>query len=258
MTRLRDTMRATEHWEAMSLRATMFHNLPTPELPRWWQEVSGSKPEQIVTRPTEHITQLSGGFEGAQMTLTAWPNRVDWSLQAMPAAQGQPIQGFPTLGAFPDAPEPFLKIVRKWLNVVRDPFATRLAFGAVLVRQAADLSTAYNELSQFLPKVQLDPAGSSDFLYQINRPRKSRSGTGFRINRLTKWSVVQGRYIAFGATMVGEPTPTSVPPQSACRLELDINTPAEISTPIPRDEAGVLFEELVELGSEIAAKGDVP
>ena len=229
-----------------------------PELPRWWEKVTGSNPEQIVTRPVEHFTQQSGALEGAQLTLTARPSRIDWTLQAMPAIQGQPIQGFPALGAFPDTAEPFLEIVRKCFEIIRRPFATRLAFGAVLVRQAADLSSAYNELSQFLPGVQLDQANSSDFLYQINRPRKSRSGTGHRINRLTKWSVVQGMYIAIGAMIVGEPTPTRVPPQSASRLELDINTPAETLTPISQEQAWALFEELVSLGTEIAAKGDIP
>ena len=197
-----------------------------------------------------------GVFEGKQLVLSGRQARVDWNLQAIAGLPSEPMQGLPTLGPLPDSLESFRKVAEKWLNV--SPDITRLAFGAVLVIKVADLPSAYQELSQFLPNVSLDKTDSPDFLYQINRPRTSELREGLRINRLSKWSVTQTGTIAINIGPSAGPTLESGSPQSACRLELDINTSAESLTPIPQDKTQVLFKELIELGSEIADKGDIP
>jgi hypothetical protein len=45
---------------------------------------------------------------------------------------------------------------------------------------------------------------------------------------------------------------------SACRLELDISTMPEWEGELPHDGLPEVFRELVDLGQEIAEKGDIP
>ena len=112
-------------------------------------------------------------------------------------------------------------------------------------------------MSALLP-FQLDPEHSSDFAYQINRPRKSERGLQcLKINRLSKWSVIllQGFQIS-----VGQGVPKLLPvavPQAACCLQLDINTDEDHQTEFPRENIVAIFEELVESAQEIATKGDI-
>ncbi len=258
MRQQQDTAQGAGTWEVERLRATTFH-LPgadVPELTNWWEDVIGDKPEQMLRRPRESLVQQSGFFEGKQLVLSGRPDRFDWNLQVTPDPPDEPMQGLPTLGPFPDALQPLHKVVGEWLRV--SPDAIRLAFGTVLIIRATDIPLAYKKLSQFLPKVEFAQADSSDFLYQINRPRTSKSGVGIRINRLTKWSVMQVGTIEIAIGPSAEQMLVSGPRQVACRLELDINTSAQSRNLIPRSETQALFEELVDLGSEIAANGDIP
>ena len=75
------------------------------------------------------------------------------------------------------------------------------------------------------------------------------------INRLSRWAVVQLRPLMF--TMTGVVTQLQQAPEFyGCRLEFDVNTQA--------DRQGVLenmptvIDELIEVGKELAAVGDVP
>jgi hypothetical protein len=56
----------------------------------------------------------------------------------------------------------------------------------------------------------------------------------------------------------GAPQATIVETKYACRLELDLNTPADLKGVLPREHLPAIFEELASLGEEIAEKGDVP
>lgn len=258
MTHQDDTAKGAVRWQVESLRATTFHvrGAYDPESTNWWEAVIGDKPEQVVTRPREGLVQHSGAFEGRQLMLIGRPDRVDWILHGIVSFPGEAMQGLPILGPLSDSLESFRKVTEKWLIV--SPEVTRLAFGAVLVRSAADLALAYQELSRFLPSVNLDDIDTPDFLYQINRRRTSKAPIETRINRISKWSVMQGGTISIGIGPDTGPMLASGSPHLACRLELDINTSAESANPIPRDQTQELFMELVELGSEIAEKGDIP
>lgn len=96
-----------------------------------------------------------------------------------------------------------------------------------------------------------------DFGYQINRRRPTKTGIpGLDINRLSKWSVVQAQPRWFNL-QPGEGS-IEVPEYDACRLELDMNTAAELKGDLTREQLTALFQELAELGKEIVEKGDVP
>ena len=96
-------------------------------------------------------------------------------------------------------------------------------------------------------------------MYRINHPRDSSSGiTDLRVNRLTKWSVALRRGVGFS---VGPTGVSGVSPGQAffaCRLDLDINTAVDFQSQLSREQLPQIFQELVDLGNEIAGEGDIP
>ncbi len=105
--------------------------------------------------------------------------------------------------------------------------------------------------------MQLDPT-SSDFSYQINRPRISGSGIpDLKINRLSKWSVASWRLEEW--SLGPQTTVKTLEGQEAfsCRLELDINTAADFSGEITSQSLASIFAEQINLGAEIAEHGDI-
>lgn len=239
-------------WEVEQLRATTF-SIPDPQFRvsgSSWEHVVGTRPDEERFIHTDAREEIVGKIEGMSLISVCRPGRVDWTLQ-----REGPIQGFPVIGSLDGSVHTFGNVVYRWLDVC--PQLTRLALGATLVKPASDLQQGYQELMKSLPDLNLDLSNTSDFLYQINRFRESQIAEGTRVNRLTKWSVMESGTIGIS---LGPGGGAILPPSSrqfACRLELDINT-ALTGSMIPMDKAKELFEELLELGIEIAHKGDVP
>jgi hypothetical protein len=137
------------------------------------------------------------------------------------------------------------------------PVLQRLAFGPSLFQPVSDRKEGYRKLSTYLDVLK-DPENSSDFFYQINRPRTSEIiPGGIIINRLSKWSVAAYEFVAVQI----KPDLKAMPVASmrhAIRLELDINTSQDIKTPFNRDNLQYIFDKLVDYAVEISEKGDVP
>ena len=166
------------------------------------------------------------------------------------------VGGIPELGAMTDALSVFREAMDRWLAKEQALPMLRLAFGAVLVMPVSNREEGYRQLSDYLP-FGLDPDGSSDFSYRINRPRESAVlGSELRINRLSTWTVGVWTSAAISLAPSGLP-PKPVDQRYACRLQLDINTSPVFPGELPQDRVPALFEELIELGTEIAANGDV-
>jgi len=241
-------------WYAESLRLTVFTLLPPASHDSWWQEVAGDSPDtETVQRKLSHV-RVEGKFGPGRLVLDIIGNKIDWVLAPSEDPSLWKEETLPpNVGLFAETRDDFVKTISRWL--VSTPPVVRLAFGARLMMPAADKEEAYRQLSSYLP-FTLDEKNSSDFNYQINRPRKSRVfGEDLRINRLMKWASLWFRTIA------GIPlAKTGVTTQSShmCFLELDINTDAEIDKPLSEKDVLDLFQELVELANEIAEKGDIP
>jgi hypothetical protein len=162
------------------------------------------------------------------------------------------------IGPFQNSLDSFLELMARWFKIT--PPTKRLAFGTVLNFPVEDRRSGYNLIAKYLPHITLDPEGSSDFLYQINRPRESKTGIpGLRLNRLTKWSVAR-RGIGQIELSVNEPRASYFPTSESytCRLELDINTIPDYQGDLPSDQLYSIFQEMVDLGKEIVIKGDIP
>jgi hypothetical protein len=137
----------------------------------------------------------------------------------------------------------------------------RLAFGCILLRPVAVRDEILPLLLDLLPDLRIDRSKPvRDLFYQINRPRMSRTKGGpndLEINRLSKWSGVELRqaYISLDGSPRGF---LSQPTQAAARLELDISSNVQLSRLIPNAITKPLFHEFVDLGKELATRGDHP
>jgi hypothetical protein len=165
------------------------------------------------------------------------------------------------LGEFAETADTFRQLMQGWLNGIADLPLTRLAFGAVLLQPVKSFAEGYERLERYLP-FPLDSTNSSDFLYRINRSRLSFVGiSDLKINRLSTWAVLRVQQVGFAFTLGDIP---QLAPQSrghefmVCRLELDINTDANFSRDMNQEYRDAILDELIDLGKEIAEKGDTP
>jgi hypothetical protein len=247
---------APSQLQTESLRFTVF--LPANQRvgnQSWWTELVGVEPESRNSRP--NIGQLleAGPVRAYGLVLAINPGRVDWILTPK-QEEGVPPESR-WAGPLDETLPFFVELMTQWFAFC--PPVVRLALGAVLHEPMRDRQEAYSRLAQYLPTVQIDPEGSSEFFYQVNRPRKSKTIEGMRINRLSKWSAaltVPVRFsISLGQTQgqmekVGDGEQT-------CRIELDISTDQESTEKLSPPILPALLMEFMDLAKEIVADGDI-
>ncbi len=241
---------------AETLRLTAFP-LPTTRLGEtsWWNDLVGTQPERKVSRPRKEEYREEGPYKDRNLVLQVQLNRIDWNLLQIADKLKEP-EALPSIGPFLDSLEVFVPLILRWLEMA--PPIQRLAFGAVLLVPVGDRQEGYQQISAYLPSVQLDPKRSGDFFYQINRPRPSTSGiSGLTINRLSRWSVASFKKVEY---VIGPQSTQQFPGEEtvASRIELDISTAADFQDELPRERLPAILKELVNLGEEIAHKGDIP
>lgn len=242
-------------WRAESLRLTAFTLDPMVGEQRWWEDLVKEQPEVKVVKPKEGEERVSGPYNNAELSLSVVPGRIDWLLSPSKAAQ-ESAAGVADIGSFREALETFMGGMQQWLASA--PSIARLAFGAVLLQPVDDRVAGYRVMQRYMSALRLDADNSSDFVYQINRPRPTKTGINGAINRLSKWSVISAKKFGLQLALEGQqPVFATSPIFTACRAELDINTSPAIEK-IAQEQLIPVFFELTDLASEIATKGDVP
>ena len=243
-------------WNVELLRFTGFltPNVQVGE-PSWWEKIVGEKSETRLYRSKKGQFQEKGLLDDGEFVLGIEPFRIDWIFRVI-ESQGENIKS--SLGAFKDVVNSFLSLMNKWFLMDNLPTLQRVAFGAVIFQPVESRKIGYEKLSKYLSEsVKMDPDGSSDFIYQINRQRKSKLKIpDLLINRLTKWSVQRYRLIGIAF----EPESKTIyegQENFACRLELDINTIPNSEINFDADKYKNIFNELINLGIEISEKGDI-
>jgi hypothetical protein len=236
-------------WEIETIRLTLF----TPDAPSqqnlgWWNSVTSSDPENVANKPAMGIFTASGLVNDLTLTLTIGPGRIDWVLVGA-RTDDSPLASIGPVGV---AMKKFHELLDDWIN--RKPAkATRIALGVGARSAAKSKVDAYTKISSYLPQLKVDPVGSSELLYQINRPRPSRAMPPLSINRLSKWNVVTFTVAAVTASGPGVPTPLAV----FYVAETDINTSPENEKDLA-DSMPAIIRELEELTGEVLEKGDLP
>lgn len=247
-------------WQTGALRLTAF---PSPSAQTkdidWWNDVVGEQPDKRESRPRTLDQIEEGPYRNGKLTLSVSALRIDWVYEPIVPEPPSGATEIPTLGSFPRTIKVFRESMSKWFQLGTMPSLVRLAFGAILLQPVEDHVEGYELLSRYL-KIDLDVEGSSDFFYQINRPRNSETSVpNLRINRLSKWSVSRFQKVLFSVSPASF-TPSTVQRSKdlyACRLELDINTVPDFEDEFGRQALPKVFSELVDLGKEIAQKGDI-
>ncbi len=248
-------------WKAEGVRITAFPEPnPSSQMEGWWSSVAGESPETRNSQPRLGVIQESGAFLDGALTLNVTPLRVDWLLSVSATPPG-PDSEFPVLGDLVKIVEAFCSRLNVWFESA--PPIKRLAFGSVGLQQVGGHKEGYELLSKYLRGVKIDPEGSSEFLYQINRPRPSAVIEGLTINRLTKWSVLRMQGVSMQLMLTPDAkgsVVSGVPMRElfAVRSEIDVNTSPSWAKLLDQPQLASILGELVGLGLEIAARGDIP
>ncbi len=255
-----------KNWQVDLVRVTAFYGQVSEDARKgwssWWTTLVGVPSEKTELRRRDAVLHEIGPFKGGDLILGIQPGRIDWYLRATDKmaerAEGSAELAFIT----PDAAKGFYDLILRWMKLDSCPGINRLAIGAILLQPVESRQAGYRKLGMYLHSIKLDQE-SSDFLYQINRPRESRVGiTGLGINRLCKWSVALLGEVSVSLSVApkdSKPVKGAVVGQGhyACRLELDVNTSQEHETEFSRDKLNAIFSELVDQAQEISEKGDV-
>ncbi|MEK7441515.1 MAG: hypothetical protein AAB571_06685 [Chloroflexota bacterium] len=232
-------------WQVINLRLTTFYDDTMPlqfKQNEWFREVAGEDAETTITR--RDLFQQEGNFGEGRLILgmpaMTIPQRVDW-FYVSPTGLGNPFDNLE------NAISKFVPIMNKWLESSFDTM--RIGLGSVSLLPAKDKESAYKQLASYLLAVKLEP-DSSDFLYHINHPRRSKTPVeGLDINRLSKWMVSLSSEIGLSTA--------SVRKNFSCLLETDMNTSAQYQGNLPKNHYAAILNELVTLTQEIVEKGDV-
>jgi hypothetical protein len=150
----------------------------------------------------------------------------------------------------------FIGPMRQWLEATC-PETKRLAFGALLNLDVGSREEGYRRLSDYLD-FDVNPE-SFDFLYRINRKRRSEVVPGLVINRLTTWSVGFRQRETLTIPLAGGAVESEGGHAAYhCRLELDINSAPEFGGPLPHNRLADLLDEMQRWSLEIVRDGDIP
>jgi hypothetical protein len=247
------TKRRVEEWRAAELRVTAFPANDVDLGENLWEGLKLG-PEAAYERKKGTVT-IQGPALGYWLVLTTAPGRIDWLCLPEPS---EDLSGFVDIGEVTQAVPAFINLVQGWLRD-RSPDLFRLAFGATVRLPVHGRNQGYRHLSCYLP-FSIDAERSSDFLYQINRPRPSQSLPGVGINRLTRWSVTVTTNVTVELPAPPMFNPGTVSPRStehACQIVLDVNSMPGLKEPFTRDRVLPLLDELVAFSVEIVREGDI-
>ena len=244
-----------DDWQTESLRLSAFVVEPLDSGSRnLWEPLMGAEPEAVHRMPRDRKTKEEGSFLDGFLSVEASDTRIDWRFGQDPK---NPIKELPVVGSYAGLQTEFRELMKDWF--VHCPPVQRLAYGAVLLVPVKDVYEGNERLNELLPTVEIEPT-TSDFMYRINRRRPACSVEGLAINRLSTWSVLSIVGIRLNVPLLdqGVSPVAYTGDRSVCRLELDINTAPEFRGQIDHSVASEVFCELVDLGNEIASRGDVP
>lgn len=211
-----------------------------------WRSLVGEDPESSNVQKTGVKTEV-GPFGKGSLTIRILPNRID--LIYGPVDESPLTTTVATLGQFPDSAEPLLTLFRRWCQAETFPPTNRIALGLILFYVVGEIETGYAQLSSLINGVP-QGIGATDFLYQINVPRPSKSIQGLRLNRLSKWSVDRMHVL-----LLSSAGPQFGPETYHIRLELDLNTGAEYRDIIVKERLTQLLDEMLEAAQQLAQEG---
>jgi hypothetical protein len=234
------------------LRISAFPISGATVVPNSWKEITGNDPDEISKHPPPVQSLEAGPFFVGRLSVGYQPGRIDLILLPDQTAQSEGLQ-LRHVGDFGSAMDSFLPAARKAFRP--DMVMQRLAVGAVLLHPVDSVEDGYKVLRSILPVAREIPETASDFSLQLNVPiMLSVTGiSDIRINRLLKWAVARFQLM----NMVGgSGVPTQIvggEEMYAVRVEMDINTPADLAVPLSHQNILDVIEHLAAQARALAA-----
>jgi hypothetical protein len=240
-------------WVTEVVRVTAFPIAGATILPNSWKDIAGSDPDEVLKVPPPSQSFEAGPFHTGRLSVGHQPGRIDAIL--MPD-QTKPPDGLANVGPFDVAMDHVLPAAQKMFRP--DMVMQRLAVGAILLYAVESVEEGYKILRETIPPAQVIPGNARDFFLQINMPIvvDVTDHPQITINRLLKWAVARLR-IFEGVTASG-PMQQAVqlvggPEMVALRVEIDINTPSDLSVPLSHQNILELIDHLATQARAIVA-----
>jgi hypothetical protein len=223
-------------WKPLHLQLVVFPTTSPVDLDEdWFRDLTGKAATSITKRPVDRTYMGDFGHAGSSLSINVDLLRITITVGPKIDPEKMPMQ-FPTLGTVSAILPSFVKLCDKFLKIKYPPIAIkRLGFSGRLLQLMKSHASGYKLLGTYLPTVRIDPR-SHDFIFRINRKRKSRAGpSNLQLNRVSTWSVITTTIQAAEALSSGQVSEPKaiIKPQFACSLEFDINTAHEFPGEIP-------------------------
>lgn len=237
----------TKNWSTGLLRFTAFTTEAIVEQPEnLFLGFFGIVHEIETRNKTAFTCEFARITESSHLRVVIAGQKIDFIAQGMPTAGQEP--GLPNLSDEID----FIKSAKDFLKIVS---VKRLAFGGQYFLLTQSREDAYSEMSKLMHYVDLDSSNSSEFAYQINRPRKlTFEGKNISINRLSNWATVrlESHSISSGAQEI-------IKESNAVAITTDINTDASLDMSLfDFTIKEKIIDTLFEYTNELLTKGDIP
>ncbi len=158
------------------------------------------------------------------------------------------------IGCLEETLEPFRLAILEFLRSNHLSNIIRIAYGVTLVQSGADEEATKTILGQYVRAIDLSDAAAGDLIYRMNRPRVSGVMPDLMLNRISDWRLLQ----QISVQITGDQQPI-LPPENIlnlCQVQLDINTDQHWRDPLDSSKLQELFNELIDLGNELAEHGD--
>jgi hypothetical protein len=246
-------------WKALTGRITLFAGPPAsgPLLSALdlFQKVWGNSPDNFQSNPNALMPSLAQGKrDGLTVGCIVQPTRIDFNLTPPPPATRE--DGGVSLTLIEDTIQLHAELGRliDFIGgfVVTNSVA-RVGLFLHFLNLTPNITEANNTLLTVMPnQYRVRIADEEDFIFQINRPHKSRKVEGIKVNCVTKWNVdrfqVFNVSIAMNAPVVDSRTIPSQQGQEfiAASVVFDINNVPAHDPLDGKQQSSLLMECLTE------------
>lgn len=224
-------------WKAEVLRFSLFTSVPTSPQPDWWQDFTGTSPEETGSKPSTGEFSYIGNYDSGILELRLLPDRIDWFFR--PDVEFSPF--FPSIGEFREKLNVFKSDLLRWLSNQPGNFS-RIAFGVTILDQVNCIEDGYSDINDFLPFLPLKNSNWQDFNLQFNKIGKIPNDVNLEVdcNRIVNYSTVQVQSVTFNGSFVAKT-------DYFTRLNFDINTRIENAKTYEKEDVLALFDGLTDI-----------
>jgi hypothetical protein len=248
-----------DEWKALNSRVTLLLTVPpsspSPSALELYRRVWGGEPDSFQKQPNALLpTVAQGRLNGMMASCFCHPARLDFNLSSMSPPSPVPETSL----ALIEDPVQLHAQLKRIIDVIGEGISdsvTRVAFGVQFIVVKPNLVETNKTLMKVLPNpYRMKITDEDDFIFQINRPRKSNTVDDIGMNFITKWSKERLRVLAMAVPAGGAHISTSESTSFeqtlykdyiAASVSFDNNTvPASQTSLTSRQQSSLLVEEL--------------